>query len=307
MHTSMQFVQDRKQITADFLKQFCGLPGDADMAAVKVLQQSCDNIAVRVPPYILRFPVDQGSVQSLQKEAALTPYIKNQYVTTPDLTFKTDVAYPFSIHREIPGTSLSSEIYKALSDEQKTALAGTLAHFFAHLHAIPLETARVCGASVGNPLVEVSLLKGMHAAVAPYIPKNYFDAFISKYIAFVDRAKDSVFGHFDTHNHNIAFDTELGSIVGVFDFGDARIDDRAAEFQSLNQIAPDLTARTLAAYEEDTGISVDHDAVQMCSIAYDYANMFGNLERGSPVDGPEIQGNIAELLEWHRTFGIMYV
>lgn len=63
----------------------------------------------------------------------------------------------------------------------------------------------------------------------------------------------SIFGFFDGHGWNMAFDSEAGRLNGVYDFADAGIGPLHQEFIYSAFIDADLTERIVAAYERFSG------------------------------------------------------
>ena len=74
---------------------------------------------------------------------------------------------------------------------------------------------------------------------------------------------DTVFGYFDGHGWNMAFDHTTGILNGVYDFADAGLGQRSEDFAYSNFISPDLTDRLIAAYQRHTGIAIDRRAVAL--------------------------------------------
>ncbi len=76
-------------------------------------------------------------------------------------------------------------------------------------------------------------------------------------------AEDPVFGYFDGHGWNMAFDHEQGVLNGVYDFADAAIGPVSREFTYSNLTAPDLTNRMIPIYEALSGRRIDRRTVAL--------------------------------------------
>ncbi len=67
----------------------------------------------------------------------------------------------------------------------------------------------------------------------------------------------TIFGFFDGHGWNMAFDHARRRLNGLYDFGDSGFAPLHQEFIYSNLIAADLTARIVTEYEALTGRSLD--------------------------------------------------
>ena len=63
----------------------------------------------------------------------------------------------------------------------------------------------------------------------------------------------TVFGFYDGHGWNMAFDHQRGVLNGIYDFADAGIGPLQQDFIYSSFIDEDLTLRIIAAYERITG------------------------------------------------------
>jgi len=98
-----------------------------------------------------------------------------------------------------------------------------------------------------------------HAAVWPEMLQALRDAGIRNYSIFRDG--NQVFGYFDGHGWNMAFDHQSGVLNGVYDFADAAIGPRSREFTYSNLTSGDLTERIVSVYARLTGHAIDLRAV----------------------------------------------
>jgi hypothetical protein len=116
--------------------------------------------------------------------------------------------------------------------------------------------------------------------------------------AWSDLAEDpngKIFGHFDLHGWNIAFDPVGARLNGVFDFGDSRIGALHEEFIAPSPISPDLTARILPAYEQRTELGLDHESVSLLTGAYRLCELA--VEASNLENVPVLLGIVAEWFE----------
>ncbi len=91
------------------------------------------------------------------------------------------------------------------------------------------------------------------------------------------------YGFFDAHGWNMAFDAERGVLNGIFDFADSGIGPVHREFAPVSLIDPDLTARTIRAYERLTGRAVERRRVFLQTAAMRLSELAGEIETGGAV------------------------
>ncbi|RYE09466.1 MAG: aminoglycoside phosphotransferase family protein [Hyphomicrobiales bacterium] len=235
-------------------------PDLADMPMV-VHTRGWDSNAVEAGDTIFKFPKHDEAVGRLRREAGFLQLVHPRVpLAVPDMILHEEPML-FSQHRMIPGTIIETAGYEALDEAQRQAMGDALGGFYAALHAIPVSDAVAVGAepkpewpagSVVLPALE-AVLPGDALAVA----RRAFAAYEALPV------EDAVFGYFDGHGWNMAFDHERGVLNGVYDFADAAIGPRSREFVYSNLTAPDLTLRIIATYERLTGLSIDRRTVAL--------------------------------------------
>jgi hypothetical protein len=72
-----------------------------------------------------------------------------------------------------------------------------------------------------------------------------------------------IYGFFDGHGWNMAFDHERGCLNGIYDFADSGIGPLHQDFIYTNFISPDLTERVVTAYEAITGRVLDRRRIAL--------------------------------------------
>jgi hypothetical protein len=73
----------------------------------------------------------------------------------------------------------------------------------------------------------------------------------------------TVYGFFDGHGWNIAFDHEAGRLNGIYDFADSGFGPLHQDFIYSNLISRDLTARIVDEYEVLTGRTLDRGRIDL--------------------------------------------
>lgn len=68
---------------------------------------------------------------------------------------------------------------------------------------------------------------------------------------------EAIYGFFDGHGWNMAFDHDRQRLNGIYDFADSSIGPLHQEFVYSSFVSPDLTTRLVSAYEELTGLALD--------------------------------------------------
>lgn len=218
-----------------------------------------DSNAVEAGDTIFKFPKQAEAIPRLRREAAFLALIRPRVqLAVPDMRLH-ESPMLFSEHRMIPGTIIETAGYDVLSERQKQAMAETLAAFYAALHTIPVADAIAAGAEPkhGWPAaaeVLPALRARLPAAVCAFAERAFaaYDAL---------PAEEEIFGYFDGHGWNMAFDHARGVLNGVYDFADAAIGPLSREFTYPALTSTDLAERIIPRYETLTGKTVDRRAV----------------------------------------------
>lgn len=233
-------------------------------APCRLIDSGWDSIAVDVDDrYIFKFPRDEEDEEQLVVEARLLDLIR-RHVAMPVPTLDIfEAPRLFSRHAKLRGDHLLPDHYAALSEAQRDRLAGAMARFYADMHAIPVEDAASAGAEAGDGWPDPAEIR---AGILPYLDADLLavaDRTLDAYAALPADPHGDVFGFFDGHGMNMAFDHAAGRLNGIYDFGDAEIAPLHQEFIHGSITAPDLTARTITAYEAITGRAICRRTVDL--------------------------------------------
>ena len=226
-------------------------------------QKGWDSVVINIDNHIIaKIPRDQQSAVDIIKEHTILtiihPHIKS--LSIPQSTLVTTPT-TFTYHPTIRGGKLGSKIYNQLPKEIQHSIATDFATFITELHNIP--TSKFSGVESMEPyLIAIS-----DELLLPYV--NDFSSseialiksIYSKYLQFKKEGSLRVFGHFDIHSANVAFDIELGKLIGVFDFGDARIDDVHLEFAPISWISFELVMNVVMLYNKMNKGSINWERV----------------------------------------------
>lgn len=261
---------------------------------ITILNAGWDSVGVDVDgEWIFKFPRHPEAEQRLRKEARILAMVRaHAELPVPDLVLF-EAPKLFSRHRKLPGTFLEPADYLPLSEIQRDAIAEKMAGLYAALHAIPHAEARAAGA------VRVSewMLPDEVARSAPHLPPHllpHLTPTLEAYTAELARQPgELIYGYFDGHGWNMAFDKATGVLNGVYDFADSGFGARHQDLSYSNWISRDLTLRIIDRYERITGLSIDRDRVML----YSAMLRFVEYAEAAP-DRDDVADRLAAIESW---------
>ncbi len=189
----------------------------------------------------------------------------------------------FSRHAKLPGVPLTAEVYDALRDDRRDLVAQDLGRLFAELHAIDIPVMRAAGAErAGLWDTEEKTL----AAVWPVLPTAVrvaaYEA-IAAYRALPPDPLGTVYGYFDAHGWNLAFDPHTARLTGAFDFADSGFGEPHRELVQPSLISAELPERIASAYQHLTGNRLNRRRVHLLTAAMRLSELAGSIETGQGV------------------------
>jgi Ser/Thr protein kinase RdoA (MazF antagonist) len=234
--------------------------------------------------FIAKFPEGEEAEEALRREASLLAVVRPKLtMAVPDMTIHEGPPL-FSLHGKLPGETLDRDGYAKLDETARQALARDIALFIAELHAISPEIMREAGA------LPVGLWDTRDVTLAPVWPllpehiRGPAQTAIADYHALPPDPLGEVYGFFDAHGWNMAFDHGEGRLEGIFDFADSGFGPPHREFVQISLIDPDLAARTADAYEALTGRILDSNRIFLLTAAMRLSEFAGAIETGEHVD-----------------------
>lgn len=227
-------------------------------SAFRLARRGWDSIAVDVDDaLIFKFPRHPGAERALLKEAALLGVIRPSLsMALPDMRIH-DGPPIFSSHTKLQGEHLLTEDYDALPQEDRQRLGDDLARFYAELHDLDSDRIRAVGVGAIHPWQSPETVRAKALPLLPPDIRTYAQVVVSDFEALPPDPYGNIYGFFDGHGWNMAFDHAHRRLNGIYDFADSGFGPLHQEFIYSNFISPDLTARILSAYEMLTGRRLD--------------------------------------------------
>ena len=224
----------------------------------KLVTKGWDSIAVDVDDtLIFKFPRHHGAERALMKEAALLGVIRPSLsMALPDMHIH-DGPPIFSSHTKLQGEHLITEDYDALPQADRQRLGDDLARFYAELHDLDSDRIRAVGVGAIHPWQSPEAVRAKALPLLPPDIRTDAEVIVSDFEALPPDPYGNIYGFFDGHGWNMAFDHAHRRLNGIYDFGDSGFGPLHQEFIYSNFISPDLTARIVSAYEMLTGRRLD--------------------------------------------------
>jgi len=281
---------DLDALKADILARF---PEHRD-GAFSLLKDGWDCIAVDVDDaWIFKFPRRDAARISLLREAQLLAALRTQLpIPVPELMI-VEGPLTFSRHAKLKGRALLADEYDMLPDGARNRLAKDLATFYAALHGIPMEVMRAAGAGPVWPWFNGDTILSL---ALPHLPGHlhlWARTVIGAWRTLPPDPHGIIYGFFDGHGWNMAFDHHRQRLNGLYDFADSGFGPLHQDFIYSNFISPDLTLRVIEAYEISTGLRINRRRVWLLTAAH---RLFELAEADS--DPAEIAKVLPHVLAW---------
>ena len=279
------------------------MPARAQIAAVRaafpsvradeivVLGEGWASIALEAAGIVFRFPRNAAAAASLRREAGVLAAIRPAAtLPVPDLTLHEGPPL-FSSHPKIPGDQLLTPRYDALPGVARDRLAAGVAGFLAGLHALPAGRMTAAGAvHVAKWPDADEILAGAGPAL-PAELRAWAEETVAAWREMPADPHGEVFGFFDAHGWNMAFDHETQALNGIYDFGDSGFGELHREFVQPALISPDFARRLADAYEAGTGRPLDRRRIAILTGVLRLAELAGHA--GDPAHAPGMIANVA--------------
>ncbi|ODT17063.1 MAG: hypothetical protein ABS35_26700 [Kaistia sp. SCN 65-12] len=241
------------------------------------LTEGWDSVALECDGWIFKFARHAEAEARLRREVALLAFLKPRVTMPLPQMVLHEGPVPFSQHLKLPGSSLEKPQYLELDEGRRNALATRMAQLYAELHALPLNRMQAIGAVGVDPWMSPDEIIAWTEDRLPRGYKGFMKRTMSAYRKLTIAGDELVYGYFDGHGWNMAFDHETGMLNGVFDFADSGFGSRHRDLSYSNWISADLTLRIIDRYEELARIKVNRDLVMLYSSALRLAELAENF------------------------------
>lgn len=227
-------------------------------AEVKPLLAGWDSVAVEVAGRVIfKFPRHAEAAQRLRREAAVLRLIRPRLtLAVPDMRLH-EAPMLCSEHEKLPGDHLDAAGYAALSEPARARLAADMARLFAELHALDPAVLRGAGAGPVDPWRDTTAIRARALPLLSEPLRARAERVLADFARLPPDPCGEVWGYFDGHGWNMAFDHGCGRLNGVYDFADAGFGPLHREFVPPGLVSADLAARVVADYARLTGRAVD--------------------------------------------------
>lgn len=255
-----------------------------------------DSVAVDVDDrLIFKFPRHEAARKALLKEVALLPVVRNAVtMSVPDI--RAHAGPPlFTSHTKIPGDHLERAQYEGLPETARRRLAADLALFHAEMHALDRERMAVAGATAIEPWFPPREILKKALPALPGDLHSYAERTVAAWNHLPPDPHGTVYGFFDGHGWNMAFDFEAGRLNGIYDFADSGFGALHQDFIYSSMISPDLTERVVTEYEVLTGRLLDRRRIALLT------GVHRLWELADQIDDPALRPDlVANVLDWAR-------
>ena len=237
------------------------------------LSEGWDSVALECDGWVFKFPRSEPAAERLRREVALLGFLRPRITMALPQPIWHEGEEPFTQHRKIPGTFLETAQYLALDEGRRNAIAMRMAQLYAELHQLPLARMQQVGAVAVDPWMAPD---DILAGVLPRLPRK-LHAFVRRTVKAYRKLRiegdELVYGYFDGHGWNMAFDDKTGLLNGVYDFADSGFGSRHRDLSYSNWISADLTLRIIDRYEELTRRGIDRNLVMLYTSALRLAEL----------------------------------
>lgn len=252
-------------------------------AAWQVHTDGWDCLAVEVGGrFIYKIPHHESAAERLRREPRaldlIRPHIR---IAVPRMRL---LGGPLLIseHEKLAGDAIDTARYAELSQHARMRLALDLATFFAEIHAVPSELvarASCDGLRVWPPA------PALLAKIDGRVPAATFAAAERALAAHERHGPDEmVFGQFDLHGWNMAYDLASDRLNGLFDFAGAGVGGLHRDLSYPLFVGPDLADRVIAIYSSATGRAVDRERVYDAHGALRAIELCDEIGDGSAIE-----------------------
>jgi aminoglycoside phosphotransferase (APT) family kinase protein len=210
---------------------------------------------------VLRIGKNEAAARGFAREARLLPALAGRLpltVPNPHWYCPPSRLFPFGVlgYEKLPGVTLSPE---RLAHSHYHEIARDIAHFLVALHSFPAHEATALGMPVERGVA--SWLASVRDRIMPTLRKRLSEAEHRRLEEWwlgvsTDSSLNSyepALCHGDLWYENILVDEQSGRVIGVLDFENAAVGDRARDFATQLHLGPDFAQQVVAEYRKAGG------------------------------------------------------
>lgn len=244
-----------------------------------------DCLAIAAGRVLFKFPHHPNAADRLRREPRTINLIRPVTPLALPTMRLHEAPMLMSEHEMVVGDPVDPERYRAMAAPERDRLAQDLAAFFAAVHSISPEEARRRDCDAVRPWAPTAqLLKRLDGGV-PLDVIRVAETVLAKYDAHNANGGDElVFGQFDTHGWNMAYDNAAGRLHGLFDFAGSGVGALHRDLSYLMFVSPDLTRRVVERYRRETGRAVNLERVFDAHGALRVIELADEMGGGRPLD-----------------------
>lgn len=259
-----------------------------------LLAEGWDSVAVDVDDrLIFKFPRHRRGEEALRREVAILGLVGAAVsLPVPSLVLF-DTPMTFSRHDKIAGDHLLPTQYDGLAETARHALGEALGRFYAELHTIEPAKAIAAGAQPVDAWLRADDILRRARPVLPPDLRDFAEGAMAAWANLEPDPYGDIYGFFDGHGWNMAFDHTAGRLNGIYDFADSGIGPLHREFVYSSLISPDLTPRIIASYERHSGRTIDRERVNTLTATH------WLWELAVEAHLPHVGEMVAHLTFWH--------
>ncbi|MGV8853729.1 MAG: phosphotransferase family protein [Devosia sp.] len=263
-------------------------------AQFTLLSEGWDSVAVDIDGrLIFKFPRHERGEAALRREAAILGTVGATVTLPVPKLVLFDTPRIFSRHEKLPGDHLLPAQYDALDELARQALGEALGQFYAELHTIEPAQAIAAGVQPADAWLDADEILRCAVPVLPEALRPFAEHAMAAWRNLEPDPYGDVYGYFDGHGWNMAFDHANNCLNGIYDFADSGIGPLHREFVYSSLVSPDLTPRIIASYERHSGRVLDRKRIDVLTATH------WLWELAAGADMPEVDAMLAHLLFWH--------